>query len=88
MNILAVTSNNLNFSVGVCIVEKEDTESFSWALKQLRRVMRENNFELPLVILADRELAIVNNLSHYFPESGHILCAWHVHQNVEYNSKK
>ena len=88
INILAVTSNNLNLSVGVCFVEKEDTESFGSALQQLRRVMIENNVELPQVILTDRELALVNNLSHYFPESGHILCTWHVHKNVEHHSKK
>lgn len=50
--------------------------------------MRENNVELPQVILTDRELALVNNLSLYFLESGHVLCAWHVHKNVEHHSKK
>ena len=49
--------------------------------------MRGNNVELPHVILTDRELAHVKYLSHYFPESGHTLCAWHVHKNVEHHSK-
>lgn len=47
INVLTVNINNLYLSAGVSFVEKEVTESFGWALRQLGRVMRVNNIELP-----------------------------------------
>lgn len=87
LNIGAVGSDNKNISVGVCFMRNENYESHQWTLQQLRKMINEHSIELPLTIITDRELALMNPLQQVFPESRHLLCAWHVNQNVRYKTK-
>jgi len=40
---------------------------------------------LPLVIVTDRDLALINAIEECFPMARHILCIWHINQCVMKN---
>ena len=42
----------------------------------------------PLLVVTDRELALMNTLDTQFPNSNHLLCTWHVNMNVLANCRK
>lgn len=77
LNIGAVGANNQNISVSVCFLRNEDTEAYSWAMRSLRKMIEKYDIELPLTLITDRELALMNPLEEIFPESRHLLCSWH-----------
>ena len=46
------------------------------------------NIPDPLSIVTDRELALMNALDTYLPNSNHLLCMWHVNMNILANCRK
>jgi hypothetical protein len=51
-------------------------------MMQLRERIAKANVEEPVTVVTDRELALLNSLEVYFPNTTHILCRWHVNMNV------
>ncbi|KAL8529865.1 hypothetical protein ACS0TY_007067 [Phlomoides rotata] len=45
-------------------------------------VMKSMQGKTPMTIFTDQDLAIANAIEKVFPETRHILCLWHLHQNA------
>ena len=81
-NICVITGGNKVLQIGLAFLSDEKTESYSWVICQLVEVMKSQNIQQPLSIVTDRELALINSIDTFLPQSSHILCRWHVNINV------
>ena len=50
--------------------------------------MTSQNIQQPLSIVTDREIALINSIDIFLPQSSYILCRWHVNINVLAKTKK
>jgi hypothetical protein len=82
LNIGGVSGNNETLSFGVCFLLLEKEEDYTWAMDTLVSILETNDIQMPLCIITDRELALLNAIEALFPPSRHILCQWHVRMNV------
>ncbi len=54
----------------------EKKETYLWALNLFKLITT------PRVVSTDRETALISALAEVFPDTHHIICAWHVNRNV------
>jgi len=47
-----------------------------------------HGWQIPSVIVTDRDLACINVVEKIFPESRHFLCRWHIRKNILSHCKK
>ncbi len=80
-NIVGNTASGSTFFVALTILKREKEEDFTWVLEQLKAAS--NRACCPKVIVTDRDLALMNALTHTFPEAAHLLCQWHINKIVE-----
>ena len=85
LHICGFTNTNHSFSVGFCFVTKENIPSYTWALLQLKNLLKGL---VPEVIISDWDLALSKALKKTFPSSSHLLCIWHINKNVVAKCKK
>lgn len=86
LEIVGVTCTNLTFSVAFVYMEAEREENYIWALEKLKGLMVSNR--LPMVILTDRDLALMNAIKKVFPGAKNLLCRFHITKNVLAHSRK
>jgi len=86
LEIVGVTSTDMTFCVGCAFLDAEKEDNYSWACETLRLLMDKNS--LTLVIVTDRELALMNAIERSFPSATHLLCRWHINKNVLAKCKK
>lgn len=70
--------------VAGCWMRKETTESYEWAMKQLRSIAWPSGTDpslLPDNFVTDKDQALMNAIKVVFPESRHILCYVHIVHN-------
>nr|GEZ85360.1 protein FAR1-related sequence 5 [Tanacetum cinerariifolium] len=67
-------------------LQKEDKDSYRWALNAFKKFLGPTN--QPVVIMSDRELALMNAIKDVFPSKKSLLCIWHIQKNVFSNCKK
>jgi len=80
MNIIGITSVNTSFFVGFVFLDSETIPYYSWALEKLKEILKNKS---PNVFATDRDrLAIMRSLEIIYPESGNILCTWHINKNI------
>jgi len=72
MKIVRVTSTKMTFSIVFPYLKAEWEDKFSWCLDILRSLM--HGWQIPFVIITDRDLACINAVKKIFPESRHFLC--------------
>nr|GEZ31826.1 hypothetical protein [Tanacetum cinerariifolium] len=65
---------------------EEKMENYKWALEQLKLTL--NECMIPLVIVTDRELALMKAYEIVFPQASRLLCRWHIGQNIVKNFKQ
>jgi hypothetical protein len=82
LNIGGVTNNNMTIQVAVCFLSEESKPDYDWAIEQLFNCITDQKVRQPRTIITDRELALINAIVKRFRFSKHILCQWHVSQNV------
>jgi hypothetical protein len=80
LHIVGMTSSNKTFSACFCFLSSETESNYSWALANIKRVFEANC--LPVVIVTDRELALMSAIRKQFPEARNLLCAWHINKNI------
>ncbi|GKB59757.1 FAR1-related sequence 5-like protein [Tanacetum coccineum] len=65
---------------------EEKMDNYKWALEQLKLTL--NECMRPRVIVMDRELALMKTFGIVFPQANHILCRWHIGQNIWKHCRK
>lgn len=58
-----------------------------WALQQMQHVFQER-IAGPIVVVTDRELALMAAIAMVLPQATNLLCVWHIDKNVLANMKK
>ncbi|KAK9676759.1 hypothetical protein RND81_11G098300 [Saponaria officinalis] len=86
LDVIGVSSSNKSFYSCFVFLKKEKVEDYVWAL-QMFREMVDSLFE-PMVIVSDREGALMKAISIVFPQTTHLLCIWHIQKNIVAKCKK
>ena len=71
---------------GFAYLEAERVNNIVWALERFRGLFLRHD-RLPLVIVTDRDLALMNAVKTVFPESTNLLCRFHIDKNVKVKCK-
>ncbi|KAL5161585.1 Protein FAR1-RELATED SEQUENCE 5 [Glycine soja] len=79
LDFVGVTPTGMTFSVGFAYLEGERVNNIVWAL--------ERNDHLPVVIVTDRDLALMNAVKTVFSECTNLLCRFHIDKNVKAKCK-
>ena len=64
--------------LAVSLVKREDARSFSWVFEKFK----ESFATAPDVLVTDGDLAMAVAAKAVFPGSRHLLCTWHISQNL------
>ncbi|KAF6150872.1 hypothetical protein GIB67_020955 [Kingdonia uniflora] len=86
LEIVGVTSTGQTFMYSHCFMEDEKQPTYQWALERFKTCFNED--EIPHVIIIDKEFALMNVIARVFPTTKHMLCRFHIYQNVKVNVKK
>ncbi|KAI8563231.1 hypothetical protein RHMOL_Rhmol03G0096200 [Rhododendron molle] len=86
LQIVGITSTERTFSVAFAFINREKEENYTWVLEKLKSMI--DSDALPGVIVTDRELALVNAITRVVPTASHLLCRWHIGQNVYAKCRK
>ncbi|XP_050113854.1 putative protein FAR1-RELATED SEQUENCE 10 [Malus sylvestris] len=85
LNIIGVSSFNTSFYSCFVFMQNEKEEDYVWALKMFSKILGVDNH--PMVIITDRELALMNAIRIVFPSTSNLLCVWHIKKNILANCK-
>ncbi|GJS75907.1 FAR1-related sequence 5-like protein [Tanacetum coccineum] len=86
VQIVGVTSTGNTFCVAFVFISEEKMDNYKWALEKLKLTLNESMH--PRVIVTDRELALMKACEIVFPHTNHLLCRWHIGQNIMKNYKQ
>ncbi|KAH1202820.1 Protein FAR1-RELATED SEQUENCE 5 [Glycine max] len=86
LDFVGVTPTAMTFSAGFAYLEAERVNNIVWALERFRGLFLRHD-RLPLVIVIDRDLALMNAVKIVFPESTNLLCRFHIDKNVKAKCK-
>ena len=73
------------YPIAFGFADGESDNSWTWFLKRLRRAIGVSD---ELVIVSDRHKSISNGMKAAFPEVPHVLCFFHLWQNLKQQCKK
>lgn len=71
--------NYRTFTIAYCFLAHEKEDDFNWALTRLRELITP---DLPVILVTDRELALINAYQVVFPQARGLLCIWHSNMNI------
>jgi hypothetical protein len=80
-NNMGITGIGTSFYVAFAFLQWECENDYKWVLEQLLASVP--SFHHPGIVISDCELALINALSVVYPSAHHILCKWHIKNNVE-----
>jgi len=86
LDFVGVTPTTMTFSAGFVYLEAERVNNIVWALERFRGLFLRND-RLPVVIVTDRDLALMNAVKTVFPECTNLLCKFHIDKNVKAKCK-
>jgi len=90
--ITRVTILNATFYVAFCFMKDKSYSDYEWVIEALVRLYDYLNLSYPITVISNSDKALLPALSHVFAEQNHrvnhILCIWHINQNVTANCKK
>ncbi|KAH1249409.1 Protein FAR1-RELATED SEQUENCE 5 [Glycine max] len=86
LDFVGVTPTGMTFSAGFAYLEGERVKNLVWALERFRDLFLRND-RLPVVIVIDRDLALMNAVKVVFPECTNLLCRFHIDKNVKAKCK-
>ncbi|KAH1226997.1 hypothetical protein GmHk_10G027358 [Glycine max] len=76
----------MTFSAGFAYLEGECVNNIVWALERFQGLFLRID-RLPVVIVTDRDLALMNVVKTVFPECTNLLCRFHIDKNVKTKCK-
>jgi len=80
--IFGVTSTKMTYSVTFSFLLFEQEDNFTWALEMLVGLLT-SKFNIPKVVVTDRDNALMNVVSKVLPDTDAILCYFHIGKNVK-----
>lgn len=86
--ITGVTALNTSFYVGFAFMKAEHIPDYQWVLQQLRDLYDELDIPFPVVLLTDSQDSLISACGLVFPEAKHMLCIWHIENNITTNCSK
>ncbi|KAH1233143.1 putative protein FAR1-RELATED SEQUENCE 10 [Glycine max] len=86
LHFVGVTPTAMTFSAGFVYLEAERVNNIVWALERFRGLLIRND-RLPVVIVIDRDLTLMNAVKTVFPECTNLLCRFHIDKNVKVKCK-
>ncbi|KAH1212687.1 hypothetical protein GmHk_14G040824 [Glycine max] len=86
LDFVEVTPTAMTFSAGFAYLEAERVNNIVWALERFRGLFLRND-RLPVVIVTDRDLALMNAVKTVFLECTNLLCRFHIDKNVKAKCK-
>ncbi|KAH1265937.1 Protein FAR1-RELATED SEQUENCE 5 [Glycine max] len=86
LDFVGVTPTVMTFSAGFAYLEGEHVNNIVWALEQFQGLFLRND-HLPVVIVTDKDLALMNAVKTVFPECTNLLCRFHIDKNVKAKCK-
>jgi len=86
LDIVGVTPTGMTFSTGFAYLEGEHVNNVVWSLEWFRGLFLRHD-HLPVVIVTDRDLALMNAVKTVFPECTSLLCRFHIDKNVKAKCK-
>ncbi|KAH1266586.1 Protein FAR1-RELATED SEQUENCE 5 [Glycine max] len=86
LDFVGVTPTTMTFSAGFAYLEGERVSNIVLALERFRCLFLRND-RLPVVIVTDRDLALMNAVKTVFPECTNLLCRFHIDKNVKSKCK-
>lgn len=81
LEIVGVTSKKMTYLVGFAFLESEKENNVTWALEMCKTMLKEQE-NMSLVIITDRDNALMNSVATVFPTSSALLCKYHITKNV------
>jgi hypothetical protein len=82
------TATHINFYVAFCFMQKEIIAGYLWILQQLKALYAKLKFFESFVIMTNMKQDLMNTIDSIFLNVNHILCLWHINNNVLTNCKK
>ena len=82
LDFVGVTPIGMTFSAGFAYLEGERVNNIVWALERFQGLFFRSD-RLPVVIVIDRDLALMNALEIVLSECTNLLCRFHIDKNVK-----
>jgi hypothetical protein len=79
---------HINFYVAFCFIAKKIIENYYWILTQLRVLYMRLTFSNSTIIVIDMKKDFMLAMQMIFSSSSHLLCIWHINNNVVVNCKR
>ena len=76
----------MTFSAGFAYLETERVNNIVWALERFQGLFLRHD-HLHVVIVTNRDLALMNAVKTVFPECSNLLCRFHINKNVKAKCK-
>ena len=90
--IIGVIAINTTFYVAFCSMRGENYIDYVWVMEALIRFYDYLDLSYFIIVISDDDRVLSLALSHVFHEKehriNHLLCIWHLNQNVTINCKK
>ncbi|KAL5191889.1 Protein FAR1-RELATED SEQUENCE 5 [Glycine soja] len=86
LDFVGVTPTGMTFSAGFAYVECEPVNNLVWALQRFQDLFLKCD-ALPVVIVNDRDQALMNAMKAVFPNCTNLLCNFHINKNVKAKCK-
>jgi len=85
--IIGMTARNTSFIIGQAFLSSEDTEAYEIVLRWLKNLYTKAGLKAPLCLSTDRAGGLLAALKVVWPEVPHILCIWHINNDIEAHCK-
>ncbi len=82
------TALHINYYVAFCFMQKKIIANYLWILHQWRSLYAKLKLFDSIVIMIDMKRDLMNVIDTIFSIVNHILCLWHINNNVLINCKK
>jgi zinc finger SWIM domain-containing protein 3 len=79
MLLLGVDHEFCTVCFGFALTRSEESDNFCWVFQQLRRIV----IDTPRIIITDACPSFNKAIAQEFPLGMHILCGWHLSQNLK-----
>ncbi len=76
------------FYVVFCFMTKEKQNDYVWVLQQLKHLYQKLKFSDLTIFVTDMKRELMNDRFLIFSDANHLLCTWHINNNVLINCKK
>ncbi|KAL5137337.1 Protein FAR1-RELATED SEQUENCE 5 [Glycine soja] len=86
LDFVGVTPTGMTFSAGFAYLEGERVNNVVWALERFRGLFLRHDC-LPVVIITERDLTLMNAVKTVFPEGTNLLYRFHIDKNVKAKCK-